>query len=81
MLKKFSKFLLALLLIIATLSSISFCFATDAVTISETTENTDAVATSETEEEIHSGDLYLFDNNIVMVTYLFLVVMLKLLVK
>lgn len=66
MLKKFSKFLLALLLIIATLSSISLCFATDAVTISETTENTDAVATSETEEEIHSGDLYLFDNNVVM---------------
>ena len=64
MLKRFSKFLLALLLIIATLSSI--CFATDAVTTSETTENATAVTTSETEEEIHTGDLYLFDNNVVM---------------
>ena len=64
MLKKFSKFLLALMLIIVTLSSI--CFATDAVTTSETTENTNAVTTPGTEEEIHSGDLYLFDNNVVM---------------
>lgn len=67
MLKKFSKFLLALILIIATLSSISLCFATDAVTTSETPGTANAVTTSEEEEkEIHSGDLYLFDNNAVM---------------
>ena len=71
MLKNFSKFLLSALLIILTISSLTFCYATEAVTTSETAETTDAVTTSETEEssttdEIHNGDLYLFDNDIVM---------------
>ena len=70
MLKKFSKLLLAFLLIIVTISSLSTCYATDtAVTTSET--EGEAVTTSEeetnsTEDEIYSGDLYLFDNDIVM---------------
>lgn len=77
MLKKFSKILLASLLIILTISSFSVCYADingektksvteDATTTSETGETTGAVTTSETEEEIYEGDLYLFDNNIVM---------------
>lgn len=66
MLKKFSKFLLSLLLIILTISSVSVCYAevdgdkTKAVTTAETTEETP------TEQEIHNGDLYLFDDDIVI---------------
>lgn len=65
MLKKNLKLLLAICLIIATLLSFSVCFAetagdnAKAVTTSETTEK-------EEEQEIYNGDLYLFDNNIVM---------------
>ena len=77
MLKKFSKILLASLLIVLTISSFSVCYADidgektksvteEAVTTSETEETTDAATTSESEEEIYEGDLYLFDNNIVM---------------
>lgn len=77
MTKKFSKLLLAFMLIILTLSLFSVSFAevdgekTKAVTTSET--EGEAVTTSEekpnataTEEEIHNGDLYIFDTNIVM---------------
>lgn len=75
--KKISKLLLALLLVIVTLSSFSVSFAevdgdkTKAVTTSET--QGESVATGETEEsdataeqEIHNGDLYIFDTDIVM---------------
>ena len=78
MLKKNFKFLVAIFLIIATFFSYSVCFADNAgdhaktMTISEnagdnvkateTTENT----VNEEEPEIYNGDLYLFDNNIVM---------------
>lgn len=61
--KKISKLLLALLLIIVTVSSFSMCFATEAAVTSETKQE---ASTETTEEEIYSGDLYLFDNNIVM---------------
>lgn len=66
MTKKISKLLLTFLLIIVTVSSFSMCFAetngetTKAATTSETEQ------TSEDTEEIYNGDLYLFDNNIVM---------------
>ena len=73
MLKKFSKLLLSLLLIILIVSSFSICYADidgektksitegEAVTTSETAEET-----TTDEQEIHNGDLYIFDNNIVM---------------
>lgn len=72
MLKKFSKILLASLLIILTVSSFSVCYADiDGEKTKSVTEG-EAVTTSETEkettaeEEIYTGDLYLFDNDIVM---------------
>lgn len=70
--KKISKLLLTLLLIIVTLSSFSVCFAevggetTKAITTSETEEATTTENTTSTEDEIYNGDLYLFDNDIVM---------------
>jgi len=76
--KKISKLLLAILLIIVTISSFSVCFAdidgekTKAVTTSEgeavTTSETGEETTTDTttEEEIYNGDLYIFDNDIVM---------------
>ena len=70
--KKISKLLLTLLLIIVTISSFSVCFAevngetTKAVTTSENEDTTTAQNTTSTEDEIYNGDLYLFDNDIVM---------------
>lgn len=64
--KKISKFLLTLLVIILTVSSFSLCFADEAVVTSETEEATTTSEEEITEEEIYSGDLYIFDNNVVM---------------
>lgn len=64
MLKKFSK-LLFLLLVILTVSSFSFSYATDAVTTSETDTDTIDMSTN-TDDNIHYGDLYLIGNNINM---------------
>lgn len=66
MLKKFSK-LLFLLLTISIIASVSICYATNAVTTSETNEST-PVTTSETTEEDtnYYGDLYIFDNNVTL---------------
>lgn len=70
--KKISKLLLTLLLIIVTVSSFSVCFAevdgeiTKAVTTSENEGTTTTENTTSTEDEIYNGDLYLFDNNVVM---------------
>ena len=63
--KLFSKLLLLLPLIILTISSV--CYANEIVAISETDVES-AVSSNEgtTEDNIYSGDLYLFDNNIVM---------------
>lgn len=63
MLKKFSK-LLSLLLIILTISSLSICYATEAVTTSET--DTKSTTTTSATDNIHYGDLYLFDTNVVI---------------
>lgn len=67
MTKKNFKILLILLVVIATLFSFSFCLAdeentvtTTATTESETTGNDNA------SQEIHNGDLYLFDTKVVM---------------
>lgn len=75
MLKKFSKLLLVSLLIFTLASNISVCFADnedDIATISETSES-NPVETSETSEDnveeedtTYYGDLYLFDNNVVI---------------
>lgn len=75
MLKKFSKLLLVLLLIFTLAANISICFADnedDIATISDTSES-NPVETSETTEDnveekdtTHYGDLYLFDNNVVI---------------
>ena len=62
MLRKFSK-LLVLLLIILTISSFSACFATDAITTSET--NTQAINIP-APDNIHYGDLYLFGTDVVV---------------
>lgn len=66
--KKISRLLLAVLLIILTVSSFSVCLAETDV------ENTQAVTTTSendntpesSENKIHNGDLYLFNNNVVM---------------
>ena len=66
MIKRFSKLLVTAFIILAIISCCSICFATEtkqtAVTTSETTED----ASQEATEEIHEGDLYLFDNDITM---------------
>lgn len=66
MLKKFSK-LLFLLFTISIIACVSICYATDAVTTSETSEST-PVTTSETTEDDtnYYGDLYIFDSNVVI---------------
>ena len=71
--KKFSKLLLTLLLILVIVSSFSVCFAEvdgdttkSVTTTSETEEATTTENTTSTEDEIYNGDLYLFDNNVVM---------------
>lgn len=68
--KKFSKLLLSSLLVVLIFSSFFVCFATDTAVTTSETENKeivqDANAETATEEEIHNGDLYLFDTNIVM---------------
>ena len=69
MLKKFSK-LLFLLFIILTVSSLSICYSTDVAPIAETETNNQAVATSDTETstkiEEHKDDLYIIDSNVVI---------------
>ena len=67
MTKKNLKILLILLVVIATLFSFSFCLAdeentatTTATTESETTES------ETTKDDIHNGDLYLYDKKVVM---------------
>ena len=63
--KLFSKLLLLLSLIILTVSSV--CYADEVVAISETYAEAEVSSSEETtEDDIYSGDLYLFDNNIVM---------------
>lgn len=62
MLRKFSK-LLVLLLIILTFFSFTTCFATDAITTSET--NTQAINIP-APDNIHYGDLYLFGTDVVV---------------
>ena len=64
MLKKFSK-LLILLLVILTICSFSFCYATDAVTTSETATQTTDVSES-TANNIHYGNLYLVGTDVVV---------------
>lgn len=66
--KKISKLLLTLLLIIVTVSSFSVCFAEVGgdTTKSVTTTSENEEATTSTEDEIYNGDLYLFDNDVVM---------------
>lgn len=62
---KISKFLLVLMLIIMTISSCSVCFATEATTTSKT-ETTKEESTESTQQEIHNGDLYIFDTDVLM---------------
>lgn len=76
MLKKFSKFLLLMLVIFVVSTSSLTCLAheteksTNSVTTSETNEETNTTGDStSTTPEIYSGDLYLFDNNVVMDKY------------
>lgn len=71
MFKMFSKLLLTLLISILVITSISFCYATEAVTTAETesTENVETTAeetTEPVEPEIpeYYGDLYLLDSNV-----------------
>lgn len=76
MLKNFSKLLLIMLVVFVISSSSLICLAeeehehTNTVTTTETNEGTNTTdENTSTEPEIHSGDLYLFDNNIVMDKY------------
>lgn len=73
--KRFSKILLTLLLLIVIIASFSLCFATDGevsntatANSSESTTNSTETSTegTDSEQEIYSGDLYLFDDKIVM---------------
>ena len=73
--KRFSKILLTLLLLIVIITSFSLCFATDGEVSNTATENSSESTTNSTEtstegtdseQEIYSGDLYLFDDKIVM---------------
>lgn len=70
--KKISKFLLTLLLITMVTFSFSTCFAEVDGEVTKSVTDGSAVTTSDTpeettaEQEIHNGDLYLFDTNIVM---------------
>lgn len=74
MLKRFSKFLLIMLVMFVVTSSTLICFAdeelahdhTNTTTTTETDTNNE---TTSTEVEMHEGDLYIFDNNIVMDKY------------
>lgn len=74
MLKRFSKFLLIILVMFVVSSYSLICFADEAhdhdhtnTTTTTGTDNTNG--TTSAEEEIHTGDLYVFDNNIVMDKY------------
>ena len=64
MLKKYSKFLLLFLLIFITLSSSLTCLAEE-----EHDHNHEETDTTVDENAIHSGDLYLFGNDVVMNQY------------
>lgn len=72
MIKKNLKVLLTILLIVIMTFALSSTFvqATDAVVTSETSTDTEATVNAESEtteeSEIHNGDLYLFDNKVVM---------------
>jgi len=63
---KISKFLLVLMLIIMTISSCSVCFATEAATTTSKTETTKEETSEATQQEIHNGDLYVFDTDVLM---------------
>ena len=66
MLKRFSRFLLLILLVMFIVSSSSLiCFADEVDDHEHEHSSTEGL----TEEEIHSGDLYVFDNTIVMDKY------------
>ena len=74
MLKRFSKFLLIMLVMFVVTSSSLICFADevhdhehDHTNTTTGTSSTDGADT--TDEEMHEGDLYVFDNNIVMDKY------------
>ena len=74
MLKKFSKFLLIMLVMFVLSSSSLICFADENSTLTTTTTGTNEGAestddTTSTQIETHDGDLYLFGNNIVMDKY------------
>jgi len=75
MLKRFSKFLLTMLVVFVVSSSTLICFADeehdhDHTTTTETNEGTTSTdTTTSTEIETHEGDLYIFDNNITMDKY------------
>lgn len=66
MIKKFSKVLLTLLLIITTLSAFSVSFADETEDTSKAVTTSESAEEASSEDQIHNGDLYLFDNNIVM---------------
>ncbi len=74
MLKRFSKFLLIMLVMFVVSSSCFTCFADEThdhehTNTTSTTETDTNNETTSTEEEMHEGDLYIFDNNIVMDKY------------
>jgi len=71
MLKKFSKFLLIILVVFLVSSSSFICFADeehdhDHTTTTETNDETTLNESTSVEENIYYGDLYIFDNNVVM---------------
>lgn len=65
MIKKNLKLLAILFIIITTICSFSYCFADETDEVTATTTSSDET-TTETEEEIHEGDLYLFENDVTM---------------
>lgn len=71
MLKKFSRFLLIMLVVFLVSSSSLICFANeehdhDNITTTETNDETTSNENTSVEENIYYGDLYIFDNNVVM---------------
>lgn len=70
MIRKFSKLLVTLFIILTIISCFSVCLADKAqnttITTGETAETKTEEIPTESEEDIHKGDLYLLDNNITM---------------
>ncbi len=73
MIKKNFKILAILLILLTVISSFSLCFADEAknevaATTEDVKETTDekTAEEAETNQEVHNGDLYLFDNNVKM---------------